>query len=250
MRLLERIAAPRNARGQQGDRAAAEAALGYAYPAWDVVEHYGDGRWLDWLLVPSPHLAHGIETLVELRPAVGGRLIAFSDPEGTFIYADDHDDRVHVLVDGALHATGLPFADMLEAWLDGALPVLPPVAELTGDPAVPPYFAPDFDPTRKSHIVWVDLDHADTARWFSVLAMFGGHVVMNRQHVEGRLQERLYIPALEAQIVLDLINRPQLHVSFYEDRRADVRSLVYAICAAAGMTIAGTRGTRGTHDAL
>lgn len=249
MKLFERVAAPAKGRGTTGDRTAAEAALGYAHPAWDIIEHYGDGRWLDWLCVPSPYCADGIESL-RARAIAGARLIAYSDPEGTTIYATADDDRVHLLVDETAHATGLAFGELLEGWLAGTVAVLPPVAALTGDTALPPYFTPEFDPERTSHVVWVDIDNADAARWLSVLALFGGHVVMNRLFEDGRLQEQLYVPALEATITFDLISRPQLHVRFYEDRRADVRALVYAICDAAAFTVTGSRGTRGTVHAL
>lgn len=256
MKLFERVIAPSRPRGHTGDRAAAEAALGYAYPAWDVVEHYGDGRFLWWLCVPSPHVADGIESLqaqIETVTATvpGARLLAFSDPEGTFVYATADDDRVHLLVDETPHATGLTFGALIEAWLGGEVAALPPVDELTGDAAIAPFFAPDFDPARTSHIVWVDIENADTARWATALALFGGHVTMNRyRDEEGRLQEQLYLPSLEAQITFDLVSRPQLHVRFYEDRRADVRALIHAICDAAGMTITGSRGTRGIVNAL
>lgn len=236
--------------GARADRATSAELLGYTLPdsAWEVVERWGDGSWVSWLFMPSPHHASGRDEL-EGRLAdaraihADARLLAYDEGGELLVYALDGEE-VWVSAGGEASATEMTFPELLVAWLTGASDLLPPVAELTSDEAIAPYFERGLDPARSSHLFEVQVRGAGSRdeRWATFSAALGEHVPWSRLGEGEARQERVYVTDLELNLMFE---SGSLHVWCYDDRLEDVKARLATALSAASMVVTGVRAPRG-----
>lgn len=247
--LTALVPAPASPIGSRADRATTESLLGYTLPGsvWDVVERYGDGSWADFLIMPSPHHADGREQLLERAEdahavAPESRLLAFSE-DGTMVVLTDRDE-IAVIDDGELKPSGMGFSELLVAWLTGASDLLPPLAELTSDPSVPPFFAPSWDPERSAHLFEVFLSGEGDfdARWKMFAPALGSYRTWLQLRTDEHHQNRVYVEDLELNL---LFTDGSMHVWCYDDRLDEVRSRLERAVREAGLVVTQVRAPRG-----
>ena len=259
-RLIDLVPPPRRPLGALGDRAAAQQALGWDIPAhvFEVIEAYGSVTFVGWLHQPSPFVAGDADALRARRGALERRspgarsLIAFSDPEGCWLFVGA-DGGISVATRAGPTHTGLPLSEFLRSWLTGEQRFsLPSVQELTETDDIPPFATPQWDASRPSRIVWTFVKggapkRAD--RWAALRAALGPHQRCAQIGEGERRQDRVFVGDLEVDVFFDSCNRrddvEQIHLRFYEDRKADVRARFEALLASAGMTLVKMESPRG-----
>ena len=259
-RLIDLVPPPRRPLGAQGDRAAARQALGWDIPAhvFEVIEAYGSVTFMGWLLQPSPFLTGDVDALrgrtrgLERRSPGARSLIAFSDPEGSWLFVGT-DGGISVATRAGATHTGLPLSEFLRCWLTGEQRFgLPSVQELTETEDIPPFATPQWDASRPSRIAWMFVKggapkRAD--RWEALRGALGPHQRCAQLRDGERRQDRVFVGDLEADVFYDSYSRrddvEQIHLRFYEDRTADVRARFEAMLASAGMTLVKMESPRG-----
>jgi hypothetical protein len=242
-RLLTLVPAPLHPFGSSGDRAKARAALGWHVPdhVFDVIDVYGDARWMRRLLVRSPYLASGRKALTQNRDDDDQQLIGYRDPRGLLVCAGD--DGVVVIGPKEEKQTKHTLAEFLYAWLSGAEAFeLPPVARLAGMADARPYALPAWDLDREAALqeVVVKGGAAKRAeRWERFSAALEPFVHCNVVSDGETRQDRIYLPDLEAEVFFDSYRGPgkeTLHLTYYLDRQDELDARLDAALAAAGMT--------------
>ena len=229
MSLVNGVVPPLHPRACSGDRSVAHSELGYELPEsfWSVIETYGASSWLDWLLLPSPYSADGVEELIAHADVVrearaGARLVAFDDIEKAWVFLDGTSEQVSTLDDaGEVRTTGLALPDFLSEWLGGRgdAPMATPL-ELTGDAMIPAFVVPIVDPDRASRLVAAYTKRGDSSRaerWDAFARGIGAHVPMSVVSEGETKQNKIYLPDLEATVLFDSYGRDNdvehLHVT-------------------------------------
>jgi hypothetical protein len=240
-RLIALCPPPLHPFGAGGDRSAARGACGWHVPyhVFDVIDAYGDARWMRILLIPSPYTPSG-RLVIEQRRDDLPTLIGFTDPARTSLWIDA--EGVVVLGPTEEHRTGKTLAAFLYGWLAGeaayGLPAVDRVAGLRGGR---PWVLPRWDPGRKSslRVVRVQGGAASRAeRWRAFSGGLGAFVHCGIVSEGETRQDRVYLPELEAELLFDSYAGPaneKLHVSSYEDRQPVLDARIDAALAAAGM---------------
>jgi hypothetical protein len=235
--------------GARADRATSESLLGHALPpsVWEVIERYGDGSWADYLFMPSPHHAEGRELLLERAEdahaaAPEARLLAFSEDGAMVVLTEG--DEVAVISDGELRPAGMGLSELLVAWLSGEQDLLPPLAELTSDPSVPPFFAPSWDEARPKHLFEVFLrgESDFETRWSQFAPVLGAHRTWMRLQTGEQHQLRVYVEELELNL---LFTDGSMHVWCYDDRLDEVRARLERAVREAGLVVHQVRAPKG-----
>jgi len=232
------------------DRATSEAVLGYSLPvsAWDVIERWGDGSWVSWLFMPSPHHARGRDELQARLDAVqaidpAARLLAYDESDDLFLYALAG-EQVWVLAGDEPRATEMTLPELLLAWLSGENDVLVPVVELTSHEDIAPYFERGLDPNRSAHLFEVQVRGPGSReeRWAAFSAALGAFMLWSRLGEGETRQDRVYVADLELNLMFET---GALHVWCYDDRLLELRVRLESALSAASMTITNIRAPRG-----
>jgi len=246
--LAKLVTPPSSPLGALADRATSEQLLGYSLPAsaWEVIERYGDGSWADFLIMPSPHHADGRDALAEriedARAVLpDARLLAFSEDDVWVVATED--DEVSVVANGESRPTGMTFPALLTSWLSGQTVGLTPLAELTSDPSVPPFFKRSWDSSRPAHLfeVFVRGEGDFATRWARVASVLGAHETWMRLHTDEHHQIRVYVNDLELNL---LFTDGSMHVWCYDDRLAEVRARLERAVREAGLVVHQVRAPR------
>jgi hypothetical protein len=246
--LAKLVAPPSSPLGALAHRATSEQLLGYSLPAsaWEVIERYGDGSWADYLIMPSPHHAEGRDALAEriedARAVLpDARLLAFSEDDVWVVATEG--DEVSVVANGEPREMGMTFPALLTAWLSGQTDCLPPLAELTSDPSVPPFFKRSWDGARPAHLfeVFVRGEGDVAARWTHLTSVLGAHETWMRLHTGEHHQVRVYVNDLELNL---LFTGSSMHVWCYDDRLAEVRARLERAVREAGLVVHHVRPPR------